>query len=43
MSKEEAREIAEERVNVLIDKGYIDPLSFEEKVQQLVDKLCLTN
>jgi len=39
MSEDEAREIAEERVNILIDKGYIEPELEQEKVQQLIEKL----
>jgi len=39
MESSEAREIAEERVRELIDKGYIQPELEEEKVQQLIEKL----
>ena len=39
MSEDEAREIAEERVSILIDKGYIEPELEQEKVQQLIEKL----
>ena len=37
--REQARELAEERVNILIDKGYIEEEMFEEKVEQLIEKL----
>jgi hypothetical protein len=39
MSEDDAREIAEERVNALIDKGYIEEDLFDEKVEQLIEKL----
>lgn len=39
MSKDEAKEIAEERVSILIDKGYIDEEMREEKVKQLTENL----
>ena len=39
MSEDDAREISEERVNALIDKGYIEEELFDEKVKQLTENL----
>jgi hypothetical protein len=39
MSEDEARELAEDRVNALIDKGYIDESLFDEKVRQMMKTL----
>jgi hypothetical protein len=39
MTTVEAKEIAEERVRELIDRGYIEPELEQEKVQQLIEKL----
>ena len=39
MSEDEAKEKAEEQVNILIDKGYIDESEREERVRELTQKL----
>lgn len=39
MSEDEAKELAEDRVTALIDKGYIDESLFDEKVKQMMKTL----
>jgi hypothetical protein len=39
MNEDEARELAEDRVNALIDKGYFDESLFKEKVKQMMKTL----
>jgi hypothetical protein len=39
MESSEAKELAEERVRLLIDKGYIDPLRFDEAVKKMMKTL----